>query len=1310
MDIIYFFYGLSFLVMGVVIFAQPRKGSGFELALGLKLLAWFGIIHGAYELFEMWSIIKGFQILIFRAGKSLCLAVSFAFLLEAGRKLAKLAYPGGPGGPGRFLAWPARRLFAVLAGMILIPSFWAADFWGAADSLSRYLICLPGAWLAGLGILGYYRIKQRVLSPLRVRRFFLIAGLGFICYGIFAGVFVPRGGFFPANWLNGEAFREILGVPVPVFRALCAVAISWGIVGMLKIFEWERSEKVDSALLENLPDAIWHVSREGRLIGMNPAASSFYGLADPAGSAGQDAAARVGKNRDEMAAAIRRAAAGGMVALEYESVGAAGQPARWSAIVAPVKGADGAVQSVLVVSRDVTDRERMEDALRSSENRFRIMFETSRDALMTLAPPAWTFASGNPATVAMFRAKDEADFTSRGPWELSPERQPDGCASAEKSREMVEAALRDGYRSFEWTHRRLDGEEFPADVLLTRLESEGKVFLQATVRDITERKRAEEALLQERIFKNTLMDNIADGVVACDAQGQLVLFNRAAREWHGMNALALPPEEWSRHYSLYEPDGITPMSTADIPLFRAFCGETVHDAGMTIVAQGQAPRHILASGGPFFDAHHNLLGAVAVMRDITERKRSVQEMQWKTALLEAQINATIDGILIVDSQGSQIIQNQQCVDLWKIPKSLAEDNDDKRQVEFVMGRTRDPEKFLEKVRYLYAHPDETSHDEVELKDGMTLDRYSAPVVGKDGTHFGRIWTFRDITERKKADLAIHESLEMQSVLNLMLQASLTNVPLRDKLINQLSELLSVPWLNVVPKGAIFLLDKNALILTAHKGLAPDVLAACANVPVGQCLCGRAAQSGKSVIYTDAEPAHEIICHERDPHGHYCAPIVAGGKTLGVVNLYLKDNAVISAKQEGFLQAATDILAANIIHAQIEEQLGQSQKMDSIGRLAGGVAHDFNNLLTAINGYASMLAASMAQDDPKRGDVKEIIAAGERAAGLTRQLLAFSRRQILDLQVRDINAAVGGTLKMLQRLIGEDIKLETSLAAQPCLARVDAGQIDQVLLNLVVNARDAMAQGGTLALEIKAVAVEEAFWSRHPDMARGPLVRLSVRDTGCGMDDTVKAHLFEPFFTTKEKGKGTGLGLAMVFGIIKQSGGEIEVESAVGRGSTFRIYLPQIEDWGDAAGTDKDKEGDREAGDSFRGNETVLFVEDEDTVRRLAERVLNANGYTVLAAASGPEALAVLERHGRPVDLLITDVVMPGMNGRELAQDLARRKLVRRIIYISGYTDEAIVKHGVLTPGLAFLPKPFSHAALLRRLREVLDGPADHAQA
>ena len=401
----------------------------------------------------------------------------------------------------------------------------------------------------------------------------------------------------------------------------------------------------------------------------------------------------------------------------------------------------------------------------------------------------------------------------------------------------------------------------------------------------------------------------------------------------------------------------------------------------------------------------------------------------------------------------------------------------------------------------------------------------------------------------------------------------------------------------------------------------------------------------------------------------------------------------------------DLKMAQEEREEMQSRLKQAQKMETVGKLAGGVAHDFNNILTAIIGYGGFLVKALAEHDPKREDVKEILTAASRAAGLTQQLLAFSRKQLLKTEVADLNSVVRGIEKMLGRLIGEDIKLEARYAPSPCRVQVDTGQIGQVLVNLAVNARDAMPKGGTLSMETALMDAGRDFLLKHPDFTPGPLVRLTFQDTGCGMTEEIKEHIFEPFFTTKEQCKGVGLGLSTVFGIVKQSGGEIEVESAPDRGTTFRIYLPYYE----ANIADKKEGKDTDEDTILSGSETVLLVEDEESLRRMGERLLRTGGYTVISAANGAEALEVMERHGKPVDLLLTDVIMPGMSGRELSKELGKRKLIGRTLFMSGYTADVISKHGVLEPGIAFIYKPFTVEALSHKLREVLDGPADQAQ-
>ncbi|HXI04523.1 MAG TPA: ATP-binding protein, partial [Candidatus Saccharimonadales bacterium] len=518
-----------------------------------------------------------------------------------------------------------------------------------------------------------------------------------------------------------------------------------------------------------------------------------------------------------------------------------------------------------------------------------------------------------------------------------------------------------------------------------------------------------------------------------------------------------------------------------------------------------------------------------------EKERSEEETRQSLSLLKATLESTTDGILVVDRQGKIVSHNRRFLEMWCIPREIADSRDDDQALAFVLDQLVDPRGFLDKVRELYSRPAAESFDLIEFRDGRIFERFSRP-QRIDDECVGRVWSFRDVSDRHRAEKALRES---------------------------------------------------------------------------------------------------------------------------------------------------------------EEQLRHSQKMEAVGRLAGGVAHDFNNLLTAITGYSDMVLRALADNDPICDRIREIRRASESAAGLTRQLLAFSRKQVLQLQILDLNEVISEINSLLRRTIGEDVELVLAVDDEIGKVRGDRGQIEQVLLNLAVNARDAMPAGGKLVIETSSVYLDEPYARRQTGVTPGHYALICVTDTGQGMDEETRGRIFEPFFTTKEIGRGTGLGLATVYGIVKQSGGNIWVYSEPGRGTTFKIYLPMVEE------TSRGRLEAPATADMPEGSGTILLVEDDDSVRGLVAVILAECGYSVVEACNGSEGLRLFETSATPIDLVVTDVVMPVMSGRDMAQRILAGKSDARILFISGYTETAVQHHGLLESGSNFLQKPFSPKALARKVQEIL---------
>jgi len=563
--------------------------------------------------------------------------------------------------------------------------------------------------------------------------------------------------------------------------------------------------------------------------------------------------------------------------------------------------------------------------------------------------------------------------------------------------------------------------------------------------------------------------------------------------------------------------------------------------------------------------------------------------------------------------------------------------------------------------------------------------------------------------------ALHEARTRQTRLESLVEISseLSRMQPLDSLLGRIAEacgrLVKTDWVG------FRLVDGDELVVagTLEGGTEMPVRR---RLKIGESLAGQVAATGRPLLLRDPAshpsmlPEHAQAMRRLGYHGMLTVPARVGDRVVGVLSF-------LTRREEGFSTEDLAIATAFASHAavalensrllhesrraydelvQTQGQLEQAQKMDAIGRLAGGVAHDFNNLLTVILGRTDILLTQIKTEDPLRRGIALIQRTAGRAAELTKQLLAFSRKQVLEAVVLDLGVVTTDMKEMLARLIGEDIALVTNLAATLGHVKADRGQIEQVVMNLAINARDAMPQGGQLVVETANADLDDEYVRRNVGSRPGPHVMLAVSDSGVGIPRELQRHIFEPFFTTKEQGKGTGLGLATVYGIVKQSGGYIEVDSEPGRGTTFRIYLPRVDSASPAA------ERSPRAAAPTGGTETILLVEDEDGVRELARDILRSSGYTVLEGRNGAEGLLLGERHQGALDLLLTDVVMPRMSGRELAERMVSLRPELSVLYMSGYTDDAVIRHGVLGSDTAFLQKPFTPAALVQRVRETLD--------
>jgi PAS domain S-box-containing protein len=628
------------------------------------------------------------------------------------------------------------------------------------------------------------------------------------------------------------------------------------------------------------------------------------------------------------------------------------------------------------------------------------------------------------------------------------------------------------------------------------------------------------------------------------------------------------------------------------------------------------------------------IGCEGTMVDISSRKSAEESLIRERELLSTMIDNIPDHIYVKDTENRFLVANAA------LRNFIGVDSSEKLRgkTDFDFFPRELAEQFMaDEKRILMTGEALINKDErSQGVDGMEFWTLTTKVPLKDesGTLLGIVGINRDVTDFRKAQEEVRSLARFpEENPNPMMRLSREGVLLYA---NMSSQPILEDW--GCTRGEKVPDDYHALVLKAFASGAPLIV----ELPFGKIQY--------SMVF---------------------APIV----DAGYINIYARD---VTEQRN------------------LEHQLLQSQKMDAIGRLAGGIAHDFNNVLTAIIGYSDFLQMHLGKDDPLQQEVEEIRKAGQRAASLTRQLLAFSRRQIFEVKVLDLNAVVVGMEKMMRRLINESVSIDFCLDPALGMMRADSSQMEQVLLNLVINASDAMPRGGKLTIETGNAELDESYAQMHISMKPGPHVRLVVSDTGIGMDEETREHMFEPFFTTKKEGKGTGLGLSMVYGIVKQSGGNIWVYSEPGKGTAFKIYLPRV--FEEAQSVTEERPDERPRG----GTETILVAEDEEMIRQIISTVLVEAGYSVLLAKDGEETWGISEGTPGPIHLLLSDVVLPGMSGRESAKRLITMRPGMRVLYMSGYTANAIVHQGMLEPGIAFLQKPFAPTALLRKVREILD--------
>ncbi len=1035
---------------------------------------------------------------------------------------------------------------------------------------------------------------------------------------------------------------------------------------------------------------------------------------------------------------------------------------------------------MLEMFTDVTELKRTEEALLKSKEKFRSLFENTPDAIMTLEPPSWSFTTGNPATVKMFGAKNEEEFVSHGPWDLSPNRQPDGRASAEKAKEMIEAAMREGFRFFEWTHRRIGGQEFPADVLLTRIEQNGKMILQASVRDITERKRAEEAITRQALEYGTMLSTITEGFWLVDEHGRLLDVNDAYCSMSGYSKeellrftiqdieVAESSEETAKHiqtiikmgthrfesthrrkdgrvydvevnaafshekkrffvfiqdiserkwaeealrenekllrqsqsiaglgsYAMDIPTGIWRSSEVLDKIFGiddTFTRSTegwaslVHpdwrelmlsyfkdevlakhirfDKEYKIIRKDdREERWVHGIGELEFDAQNKPIKMTGSILDITERKRAVEALAQERNMLRTLIDNLPDRVYIKDAESRFLLNNvahMRALGAKSIEELVGKRDFDYRSLELAKRQYADDRKVLQSGKSLIDQEESTILENGEK--GWLLST-KAPLLDSNGNVTGIVGIARDITERKRAEDVIRRQ---QAYFQNLFENSTIAIAMLDK-----SEVI---------------LDINKAFESTFQYTKEEITGKNINDVI---LPDSLKEEGKELTEMARNKQNiqkETVRKRKDGklvnvsvHGF---PIIINGELVGIYGVY-ED---ISERKK------------------LENQFLHAQRLESVGTLAGGIAHDFNNILGIIMAYTSILLRGGTKPEETSSYLSTILNAVERGTKLSRQILTFARKGDAIMEDVRVNDVLKDLDKMMQETFPKNIEIRFDLDSSISPIAMDSGQFHQAMLNLCVNARDAVMDalkqgsgGGLISIKTRLASAEELI-DHKIQAPMGSYVAITVSDTGTGMNEETKQRIFEPFFTTKELGRGTGLGLAVVYGIVKSHQGFIDVKSEIGRGTDFVLYFParrtQAKDKSPLMQGLRDVPG---------GSETILLVEDEMALMELLKNLLLNKGYTVLTAANGLEAVEVFARNKESIRLVLSDHGLPKLGGIEAFKKMKKMNPKVKAIIASGFIEpnqkSEILKSGVKE----FVQKPYDPQEVLRKVRIVLD--------